>query len=82
MFKKAENKTEEFTNATQEKLSELTESSEKQIRSAGNKYISQGSEALQDAADTVKEQVESNPVGAVVIASLAGVFLGFILGRK
>ncbi|MBH3005673.1 CsbD family protein [Serratia ureilytica] len=82
MFEKAENKAKEFSGAAQEKLGELTGSAEHQARGAAKKYAAQGSGALQDAADAVKEQVESNPAGAAIVAGLAGLVLGFLLGRK
>lgn len=82
MFKKAENKAKELSGAAQEKLGELTGSVEHQAEGAAKKYTAQGTGALQDAADAVREQVESSPAGAAIIAGLAGLVLGFLLGRK
>lgn len=61
---------------------EKAENKAKEYSGAAKKYAAQGSGALQNAADSVKEQVESNPAGAAIVAGLAGLVLGFLLGRK
>ncbi|WP_412177879.1 glycine zipper domain-containing protein, partial [Pantoea agglomerans] len=38
--------------------------------------------AARDAADCIKDQVQSNPVAGLAVAAGVGVFIGFLLGRK
>ncbi len=52
------------------------------MRGAARKYASQASYAARDAADSVRTQVEANPLAGVAVAAAVGIVFGFLLGRK
>ena len=70
MFGKAEDKANEAAGAVEEAFGKAVDSPEHQVRGAARKYASQASYAARDAADSVRTQVEANPLaGAVVRAN-------------
>ncbi|EPC5391489.1 CsbD family protein [Serratia liquefaciens] len=82
MFGKAEDKVNEAAGAVEEVFGKATDSPDHQVKGAARKYASQASYAARDAADTVRTQVESNPLAGVAIAAAVGIVFGFLLGRK
>jgi uncharacterized protein YjbJ (UPF0337 family) len=82
MFGKAEDKVNEAAGAVEEAFGKATDSPDHQVKGAARKYASQASYAARDAADTVRTQVESNPLAGVAIAAAVGIVFGFLLGRK
>ncbi|POP46685.1 CsbD family protein [Superficieibacter electus] len=82
MFEKAENKVNEAAGKAQEVFGRATDSHDDTIKGATRKYASQAGYAVRDAADTVRDQVSSNPLGGLAIAGAVGVVLGFLLARK
>ncbi|WP_075182073.1 CsbD family protein [Pantoea sp. 1.19] len=82
MFGKAEDKLKEASGKAQEVYGRVTDSPDEEAKGAARKYASQASYAVRDAADTVRDQVSSNPLGGVAVAAAVGVVLGYLLGRK
>lgn len=81
MFGKAEDKANEAAGAV-EAFGKAVDSPEHQVRGAARKYASQASYAARDAADSVRTQVEANPLAGVAVAAAVGIVFGFLLGRK
>lgn len=82
MFGKVEDKANEAAGAVEETFGQAADSPEHQVRGAARKYASQANYAARDAADSVRTQVESNPLAGVAIAAAVGIMFGFLLGRK
>ncbi|OKB68255.1 hypothetical protein BHU62_01930 [Serratia marcescens] len=82
MFGKAEDKANEAAGAVEEAFGKAVDSPEHQVRGAARKYASRASYAARDAADSVKNQVEANPLAGVAVAAAIGIVFGFLLGRK
>jgi len=82
MSGKIEDKVKEAAGAVQEQWGAATGSSEHQAKGAARRYTNQASYAARDAADCIKDQVQSNPVAGLSVAAGVGVFIGFLLGRK
>lgn len=82
MFEKAEDKVKEAAGKAQEVYGRYNNSPEDEARGAARKYASQASYAVRDAADTVRDQVSSNPLGGLAIAGAVGIVVGYLLGRK
>ncbi|AUX93728.1 CsbD family protein [Mixta gaviniae] len=82
MLGKIEDKVREGTGKAQEAYGRATDSYSDQAEGSARKYASQASYAVRDAADTVRSQVSSNPLGGLAVAAAAGVVLGYLLGRK
>jgi ElaB/YqjD/DUF883 family membrane-anchored ribosome-binding protein len=82
MFSKVEDKVREGAGKAQETYGRVTNSYDDEAQGAARKYAHQASYAVKDAADTVRSQVSSNPLGGLAIAATAGIVLGYLLGRK
>jgi ElaB/YqjD/DUF883 family membrane-anchored ribosome-binding protein len=82
MSGKIEDKVKEAAGAAQEQWGEATDSPKHQFKGAARRYSNQASYAARDAADCIKDQVQSNPFAGLAVAAGVGVFLGFLLGRK
>ncbi len=82
MFEKAEDKVKEAAGKAQEVYGRYNNSPEDEACGAARKYASQASYAVRDAADTVRDQVSSNPLGGLAIAGAVGIVVGYLLGRK
>ncbi|EBP0013789.1 DUF883 domain-containing protein [Salmonella enterica] len=82
MFEKAEDKVKEVAGEAQEKYGELTGDYGHQVKGAARKVAAQGSQAAQEAADVVRDNVESNPFAAISIAAGVGLLIGLLIGRK
>ncbi|MBS6086696.1 MAG: CsbD family protein [Serratia marcescens] len=82
MFGKAEDKANEAAGAVEEAFGKAVDSPEHQVRGAARKYASQASYAARDVADSVRTQVEANPLAGVAVAAAVGIVFGFLLGRK
>ena len=82
MLGKVEDKVREGAGKAQEVYGRATDSYGDEAQGAARKYASQASYAVRDAADTVRSQVSSNPMGGVAIAAAVGVIFGYLLGRK
>ncbi|MEL4013828.1 MULTISPECIES: CsbD family protein [Dryocola] len=82
MFEKAEDKLNEAAGKAQEVFGRETNRPDHAAAGAAKKYASQASYAVRDAADTVRDQVSSNPLGGLAVAGAIGVVIGFLLGRK
>ncbi|HEB0100443.1 TPA: CsbD family protein [Serratia marcescens] len=82
MFGKAEDKANEAAGTVEEAFGKAVDSPEHQVRGAARKYASQASYAARDAADSVRTQVEANPLAGVAVAAAVGIVFGFLLGRK
>lgn len=82
MSGKIEDKVKEAAGAVQEQWGAATGSSEHQTKGAARRYTNQASYAARDAADCIKDQVQSNPFAGLAVAAGVGVFIGFLLGRK
>ena len=79
MFGKAEDKANEAAGAV-EAFGKAVDSPEHQVRGAAR--TPQASYAARDAADSVRTQVEANPLAGVAVAAAVGIVFGFLLGRK
>ncbi|EAA7680406.1 DUF883 domain-containing protein [Salmonella enterica subsp. houtenae serovar 44:z36,[z38]:-] len=82
MFGKAEDKVKEVAGEAQEKYGELTDDYGHQVKGAARKVAAQGSQAAQEAAEVVRDNVENNPFAAISIAAGVGLLIGFLIGRK
>lgn len=82
MFDKAERKLKELVGTAQEKVEETAKSAERQTENIAMNHISQGGGGINNVTEIVKDNINHNPIRAVVIAGFAGVFLGLLLGRK
>lgn len=82
MFSKAEEKVKEVAGEAQEKYGELTDNHEHQIKGVARKVAAQGSQAVHDAADVVRDHVEDNPIKTIAIAAGFGLLIGLLIGRK
>lgn len=82
MSEKSEDQVREFAGEAQQKHGEMTGDGCHQAKGAAKKMAAQGSQAIQDATETVSEHVSNNPVMAVSIAAGFGLLIGVLLGRK
>lgn len=82
MLGKAQDKVREGAGKVQEAYGRATDSYDDEAQGAARKYASQASYAVRDAADTVRSQVSSNPIGGLAVAAAVGVVFGYLLGRK
>lgn len=82
MFEKAEDKLNEAAGKAQEVFGRATGSADDEAKGSARKYANQASYAVRDAADTVRDQVSSNPFAGLAIAAAVGIAFGFLLGRK
>lgn len=82
MFGKAEEKVKEVAGEAQQKYGELTDDYGNQVKGAARKVAAQGSQAAQDAAEVIRDNVESNPFAAISIAAGVGLLIGILIGRK
>lgn len=82
MYGKAEDKLKEAVGAAQESWGEASDSPEQKVKGAARKYSSQASYAARDVADSIKDQVQANPLAGLAVATGLGVFIGYLLGRK
>lgn len=82
MSEKIEDQVREFAGEAQQKYGEMTGDGCHQAKGAAQKMAAQGSQAIQDATDTVGEHVSNNPIMAVSIAASFGLLIGLLLGRK
>ncbi|HAZ55226.1 MAG TPA: DUF883 domain-containing protein [Franconibacter helveticus] len=82
MFGKADDKLKEVSGIAQEAYGRVTNSHQDEAKGAARRYANQASYAVRDAADTVRDQVTSNPFSGLAIAAAAGVVLGYLLARK
>ncbi|MCZ4058657.1 CsbD family protein [Pantoea sp. LMR881] len=82
MSGKIEDAVKEAAGAAQEQWGEATHSPKHQAKGAARRYTNQASYAARDAADCIKDQVQSNPFAGLAVAAGVGVFIGFLLGRK
>ncbi|MFK3706904.1 YqjD family protein [Klebsiella sp. NPDC088457] len=82
MTDKFEDKIDEVAGAAQQKYGELTDDYGHQAKGAARKLSAQGGQAVQDAAEVVREQVTDNPVKAVAVAAGFGLLIGLLIGRK
>lgn len=82
MFEKTEDKVNEAAGKVQETFGRATNHHDDTVQGAARKYASQASYAARDAADSVRDQVTSNPLSGLAIAGAVGVVIGFLIGRK
>lgn len=82
MSEEIENQVRKFGGEAQQKYGEMTHDSCHQAKGAAKKMAAQGSQAIQDATDSVGEHVSNNPIMAVSIAAGFGLLMGLMLGRK
>ncbi|WP_312241010.1 glycine zipper domain-containing protein [Pantoea sp.] len=82
MYGKAEDKLKEAAGAAQETWGDASDSPEHKVKGAARKYSAQAGYAARDVADSVKDQVQSNPFAGLAVAAGIGVFIGYLLGRK
>ncbi|MDR7342702.1 MAG: CsbD family protein [Pantoea sp.] len=82
MLGKVEDKVREGAGKAQEAYGRATDSYTDEAQGSARKYASQASYAVRDAADTVRSQVSSNPMGGLAVAAAVGVVFGYLLGRK
>ena len=79
---KVENKGKEFAGAAQEEFGNAVDSPKHQIKGAAKQVSAKVTDAIDDAATTVREQVRENPLIGLAAVGTIGLLLGFILGRK
>ncbi|HAK35287.1 MAG: DUF883 family protein [Pantoea sp.] len=82
MSGKIEDTVKEVAGAAEQQWGEATDSPRHRVRGAARRYSNQATYAARDAADTIKDQVQSNPLAGLAVAAGVGVFIGFLLGRK
>ncbi len=82
MSGKIEDTVKEVAGSAEQQWGEATDSPRHRLRGAARRYSNQASYAARDAADCIKDQVQSNPLAGLAVASAVGVFIGFLLGRK
>ncbi|GLR09109.1 CsbD family protein [Mixta theicola] len=82
MLGKSADKVREGAGKAQEAYGRATDSYTDETQGAARKYASQASYAVKDAADCVRSQISSNPVGGLAVAAAVGVVFGYLLGRK
>jgi len=82
MSGKIEDTVKEVAGAAEQQWGEATDSPRHRVRGAARRYSNQATYAARDAADCIKDQVQSNPLGGLAVAAGVGVFIGFLLGRK
>ena len=82
MSGKIEDGFKQVAGATEQQWGEAVDSPRHRVRGAAQRYSSQASYAARDAADCLKDQVQSNPFAGLAVAAGVGVFIGFLLGRR
>ena len=82
MSGKIEDTVKEVAGAAEQQWGEATDSPRHRVRGAARRYSNQATYAARDAADTIKDQVQANPLAGLAVAAGGGVFIGFLLGRK
>ncbi|CAK6493835.1 hypothetical protein PANNVG_02058 [Pantoea sp. Nvir] len=82
MSGKIEDTVKEVAGAAEQQWGEATDSPRHRVRGAARRYSNQATYAARDAADTIKDQVQANPLAGLAVAAGVGVFIGFLLGRK
>lgn len=82
MTSKLEDKVDEIAGTAQQKYGEMVDDYGHQAKGAARKLTAQGGQAVQDAAEVVREQVTDNPVKAVAIAAGFGLLIGLLIGRR
>ncbi|MGG6107694.1 DUF883 family protein [Pantoea allii] len=82
MSGKIEDAAKEVAGAAEQQWGEFTDSPRHRARGAARRYTNQASYAARDAADCIKDQVQSNPFAGLAVAAGVGVVLGFLLSRK
>lgn len=82
MSGKIEDTVKEVAGAAEQQWGEATDSPRHRVRGAARCYSNQATYAARDAADTIKDQVQANPLAGLAVAAGVGVFIGFLLGRK
>ncbi|MEZ3498655.1 YqjD family protein [Pantoea sp. KPR_PJ] len=82
MSGKIEDTVKELAGAAEQQWGEATDSPRHRVRGAARRYSNQASYAARDAADCIKDQVQSNPLAGLAVAGAVGVVIGFLLGRK
>ncbi|WP_413734793.1 CsbD family protein [Sodalis sp. RH21] len=78
----AKNKAEGLAGAAQKKFGEAVDSPEQQVKGAAKQATAKVTEALNDAATGVRDQVREYPLIGLAAIGTIGLLLGFILGRK
>ncbi len=82
MLGKIEDTVKEVAGAAEQQWGEATDSLPHRVRGVARRYSNQATYAARDAADCIKDQVQSNPLAGLAVAAGVGVFIGFLLGRK
>ena len=82
MSGKIEDTVKEVAGAAEQQWGEATDSPRHRVRGAARRYSNQATYAARDAADTIKDQVQANPLAGLAVAAGVGVFIDFLLGRK
>jgi|GEM_PF-6516243 uncharacterized protein YjbJ (UPF0337 family) len=78
----AKNKTEGLIGAAQKKFGEAVDAPDQQVKGAARQATAKVSEAINEAASGVREQVREYPLVGLAAIGTIGLLLGFILGRK
>lgn len=82
IFEKAKGAATESAGHVEETYGDATDSLDHQLKGQAKQACGKGMRAASQAVDTVKQQVESNPLASVAIIAGVGVVLGYLLGRK
>ncbi|WP_313121017.1 CsbD family protein, partial [Pantoea septica] len=78
MSGKIEDTVKEVAGAAEQQWGEATDSPRHRVRGAARRYSNQATYAARDAADTIKDQVQANPLAGLAVAAGVGVFIGFL----
>lgn len=82
MFGKAEDKVNEVAGEAQEKYGELTDDYGHQVKGVARKVTAQSTQAVHEAAEVVRNNVENRPFAAISVAAGVGLLIGLLIGRK
>ncbi|MGP4131462.1 CsbD family protein [Pantoea tagorei] len=74
MSGKIEDTVKEVAGAAEQQWGEATDSPRHRVRGAARRYSNQATYAARDAADTIKDQVQANPLAGLAVAAGVGVF--------
>lgn len=82
IFDKAKGTVTESAGHVEETYGDVTDSLEHQLKGQAKQVCGKGMRVASQACDTVKQQIEGNPLASVAIVAGVGVVLGYLLGRK
>lgn len=82
MFGNVNEKAKEIAGEVQERYGEITDDYRHQAKGLARKATAQSTQAVQEAAEVVRNNVENRPFAAISVAAGIGLLIGLLIGRK